>query len=389
MTACKKRWIIVAVVAAMVIAAAIGIGIGMADGDTPNVPSNGTSSTIHSSSTTTHTTQISGSSNGANHTSSSADGSSASNESQSGSSSANTTDTGTSASNTASNTVSSTKSTTTQTGSSSASGSGSGSATASGSSSTVSTSTTDGTSASSNSSNISTKPTSTATDSSTVSGTSTTNTTTTTSRPTSVTLPTQQDPETGDVGITFPCAVPGYDLVIEKLAPYKGLFVEDGSNRQVEEVAMILLHNVGDQPLEFAQIVVQYDGEELLFEASALPAGERAVVQEKTGKSVPSGTPKSSSALVAHRASMEMSSDRVRVKDNGNNTLTIQNLTNESISSVRVFYKYYIEDQQVFVGGIAFSMRLTRLGAGASVTVQPAHYTSKSGRVVMVLTYEE
>lgn len=213
--------------------------------------------------------------------------------------------------------------------------------------------------------------------------------TTTTSRPTSVTLPTQKDPETGEMGITFPCAVPGYDLVIEKLAPYQGMFVEDGSNVQVSDVAMLLLHNEGDQPLEFGQITVEYEGESLLFEVSALPAGERAVVQEKTRKPVPDKTPKASSALVVHRASLEMSSEQVSVKDNGNNTLTIRNLTNQTLSTVRVFYKYYIEDQDVFVGGIAFTMRLTRLGAGASVTVQPSHYTSDTSRVVMVLTYDE
>lgn len=218
--------------------------------------------------------------------------------------------------------------------------------------------------------------------------TDTTSATTTTSRPTTVTLPTAQDPETGETGIQFPCAVPGYDLVIEKLAPYQGMFVEDGSNVQVDEVAMLLLHNEGDQPLEFAQIVVEYEGESLLFEVSALPAGERAVVQEKTGKPVPDTAPKSSGALVVHRASLEMSSEQVSVRDNGNNTLTITNLTDQPISTVRVFYKYYMEDQDLFVGGIAFSMRLTRLGAGASVTVQPSHYTSETGRVVMVLTYE-
>ena len=83
-----------------------------------------------------------------------------------------------------------------------------------------------------------------------------------------------------------------------------------------------------------------------------------------------------------------MSESQVRVTENGNNTLSIRNLTNKSIPTVRVFYKYYMKEEGVFVGGIAFTVRLTRLGAGATVTVQPAHYNSQTCRVVMVLTYD-
>ena len=44
--------------------------------------------------------------------------------------------------------------------------------------------------------------------------------------------------------------------------------------------------------------------------------------------------------------------------------------------------------EEIFVGGIAFTVRLTNLAGGESVTVQPSHYTSQSSRVVMVLTYD-
>lgn len=195
-------------------------------------------------------------------------------------------------------------------------------------------------------------------------------------------------PEDGDQGLTFPCQVPGYDLVIEKLAPYSGLFVEDGRNTPTQSVAMLMLHNNGGFPLEYTQISVQCGEETLLFDISALPAGQRLVVQEKNGKPMPEAPASSANAMVVRRANMDMSADKVRVVDNGDNTLTVQNLTDKDIPTVRIFYKYYMEDESVFVGGIAFTVRITRLGAGASMTLQPSHYTSLSSRVVMVLTYE-
>lgn len=196
-------------------------------------------------------------------------------------------------------------------------------------------------------------------------------------------------PQTGgEDGLSFPCAIPGYDMTIAKIAPYDGIFVEDGSNANIENVAMLLVENNGDFPVEYTQIRVMCEGEEMLFDISALPAGEKMVVQEKTGKTIAGSKATSASALVVQRADMEMSENKVQVTDNGDNTLTIQNLTNETIPTVRVFYKYYMENEELFVGGIAFTARIARLGAGASVTIQPSHYTSQSSRVVMVSTYD-
>lgn len=208
-------------------------------------------------------------------------------------------------------------------------------------------------------------------------------------QPPSVVIPPEKNPETGEeIGISFPCQIPGYDMTIEKIAPYNGMFVEDGSNANSQNVAMLLVKNNGDFPVEYAQIRVVWGQEELLFDISALPAGEQLVVQEKTGKTISESKATSASALVVQRANMEMSENKVQVTDNGDNTLTVKNLTNETLSTVRIFYKYYMEDENLFVGGIAFTVRISRLGAGASVTIQPTHYTSQTSRVVMVLTYD-
>ena len=206
--------------------------------------------------------------------------------------------------------------------------------------------------------------------------------------PPTVELPVEKDPETGEMGISFPCEVPGYGLTIHRLAPYNGMFVEDGTNANVENVAMLLVSNDSDYPIEYASIAVQYGGETLTFDISALPKGEKMVVQEKTGKSIPDGKAQAAKALVVRRATMEMSRDQVEVVDNGDNTLTIRNVSGKLLPTVRVFYKYYMEDEDVFVGGIAFTVRITRLDADASVTIQPSHYASATGRVVMVLTYD-
>lgn len=207
--------------------------------------------------------------------------------------------------------------------------------------------------------------------------------------PPSVVIPPEKDPTTGEEkGISFPCQIPEYDITIEKMAPYNGTFVEDGSNATVKNVAMLLVKNNGDFPIEYTRISVVCGQEELVFDISALPSGEKLVVQEKNGKTISESKADSASALVVQRASMEMFEDKLQVTDNGDNTITVKNLTNKTIPAVRVFYKYYMENEDVYVGGIAFTVRISKLGAGASMTVQPSHYTSNTSRVVMVLTYD-
>lgn len=204
-----------------------------------------------------------------------------------------------------------------------------------------------------------------------------------------VTVPTEKDPVTGETVVTLPCRVEGYDLVIEKLAPYDGMYVEDGSNQNVADVAMILVRNEGDYPVEYAEIAMEHGDESRIYRICALPAGESMVVQEQTRQGVPEKAPSACKALVVQRAQMGMAAEQVSVTENGDGTLTVRNLTDKMIPTVRIFYKYYMKNEDVFVGGIAFTVRITRLGAGSETTIQPSHYTSDSSRIVMVSTYEE
>ncbi len=191
----------------------------------------------------------------------------------------------------------------------------------------------------------------------------------------------------GTGGLQFPCEVPGHNLRIEKLAPYTGIFVEDGTNQQVTDVAMILVKNTGDSAVEYAEITVDYPDKTLCFQITALPAGERMVVQEKSGNVVPKGVAGRASALVVHQAQMHITPE-ISVVDNGDNSLTVKNLTNQTIPTVRIFYKYYMKNENMFVGGIAFTVRITSLGPESTMVVSPSHYNSQTSRVVMATIYE-
>ena len=172
------------------------------------------------------------------------------------------------------------------------------------------------------------------------------------------------------------------------VAAYDGIFLEDGSNEEITGVAAMVLTNTADTAVEFAGITLTAGTETWEFRASAIPAGATVVVQEANRTHFRETAYGDCKADVATLPELEMSSDQVEVTEHGGNSLTVTNLTGASIPVVRVFYKYYLEDMDAYVGGIAYTAKVENLEAGASVQITPTHYASGSSRVVMVRTYD-
>ena len=203
----------------------------------------------------------------------------------------------------------------------------------------------------------------------------------------------EDDSSGGDIqetvqGISLPYSIGGSGLVIRSITSYDGTYIEDGSDSDISGVTVIILENTGDTEVEYASITVNREGTELQFEASALPAGGTVVVQEKNRVLFEGGNYTDCSADVAEIEEFDMSSDQIRVDETGDQTLTVTNLTDENIPAVRIFYKFYMEDEDTYVGGITYTAKITGLDANASVEITPSHYLKGSSRIMMIRTYD-
>ena len=83
-----------------------------------------------------------------------------------------------------------------------------------------------------------------------------------------------------------------------------------------------------------------------------------------------------------------MSEDKIRVEETGGQEITVTNLTDQEIPAVRIFYKFYMKDEDTYVGGITYTAKITNLQAGDSQAIQPSHYLKGSSRIMMVRTYD-
>ena len=188
--------------------------------------------------------------------------------------------------------------------------------------------------------------------------------------------------------ITLPYKIPGTNLVIQKIAEYDGVYIEDGSDSDVSNVATIQIVNQGTEAVEYADISFVHNGEILKFKVTALPAGAQAAVQESNKTKYKEGEHGSCTASVATLDKFEMSEKDVEVKDNGDGSLVVKNLSNKKIPAVRVFYKFYMEEEDAYIGGITYTAKVEGLGAGESQTIRPSHYDSDSSEIMMVRTYD-
>lgn len=183
--------------------------------------------------------------------------------------------------------------------------------------------------------------------------------------------------------ISFPYEIPGTDLVVQQIRSYDGIYIEDGSDSETAGIAALVLTNNGEN-LEFAGIGISQGTRNLGFSASQIPAGATIIIQEQTKASYSTDPYYTATATTTPVDEFEMSEDLVSVKDNGDNSLTVKNNSDETLGDVKVFFKNYLPDEDVYVGGITYNITLTDLEAGSSLTVSASHYDSTYSKVVKV-----
>lgn len=188
--------------------------------------------------------------------------------------------------------------------------------------------------------------------------------------------------------ITFPYSVPNSNLVVQKITSYDGIFLEDGSDSEITGVTAIVLQNTGVTAIEYAKIALKNDEYTMMFEASDIDAGAAVVVQEMSQTLYQQNTYTECVADVAEINELDKSVDEIDVKENADGSLRVSNLTGEVIPCVRLFYKFYMEEENTYVGGITYTARLIDLEAGSSQTITPSHYLAGYSKVVMVRTYD-
>lgn len=176
-------------------------------------------------------------------------------------------------------------------------------------------------------------------------------------------------------------------LVCMEYSRYTGSFPEDGSGRQVENVAAILVHNSSDQFLDYAMVKAQVGDQTGTFYVTGLPPGGTAWVLEKDGLTLtPDETFRAESCEdYFYRENAVIRTDDLSVSAEGN-VLTVTNESDKTLKNVCVYYKTVHEDGNYF-GGITYLLSFDTMEPGQTLTKQSSHYGASS-RIVRY-SYQE
>lgn len=167
------------------------------------------------------------------------------------------------------------------------------------------------------------------------------------------------------------------DLYCVEFSSYSGPFVEDGSNEQVENVLAMLVENRSEDYLEYALVTYDVFGKTAEFVVTGLPAGQSAWVLEKNRMTVKEGmdfefldcdsTFKTDAILIT---------DKLDVTADGN-TLTLKNVSNETLENPCIYYKNRNSDGN-YLGGITYMVGFDTLKSGDTAEKQAGHFVENS-----------
>ena len=181
-----------------------------------------------------------------------------------------------------------------------------------------------------------------------------------------------------------------YGIEIRTLAAgYDGAFLEDGTDDEVKNVLALLFVNTSDKDVQYAEYAFAVDGKPISFKVSDLPAGQQCVVLEASRHQRNTNEVLELISRVVAPVDMLPGSDKVLPVINDDNTITLMNTTQEELPVVRVFYKYFYEDENSFVGGITYTATATKVPAGGSVTIAPSHFEANASVIMGTGVYDQ
>jgi len=185
----------------------------------------------------------------------------------------------------------------------------------------------------------------------------------------------------------FPRAVTDTELFALQLVRYEGPFWEDNSNETVAGVAALVIENRGCILASFGAVVLEWEKETLVFEFSALPAGERVLVLEKDRQPLPGAPPEKCYGWT--RGEYPENMGHVVIEENGGASIEVINKTSGQIPVVQICYKTRDRGSGMLLGGISYTVEVRNLRPRERRLLTPYHYICGNSTVVRILTYVE
>lgn len=184
--------------------------------------------------------------------------------------------------------------------------------------------------------------------------------------------------------VIFPFAITGTPLIAEHMVCYDGPFTEE-EGEPVSNRLALLLRNTSDREITQAQVILEKQEEQYRFEATCIPPQASILLVETGSAPWTAEDFDRCSADIQYSEEIVLTETQVQILDADMGAVAITNLTSEPLQQLQLYYKAYLSDAQIYVGGITFTKTVENLEPGQTLYLPLDHYASGYSRIVKVL----
>lgn len=179
----------------------------------------------------------------------------------------------------------------------------------------------------------------------------------------------------------------GHGMEIINLGSYTGAFVEDGTDEQVADVMMIVVHNTGEEYIQYAEITVAGDNGDASFLLSTLPPNASVLLLEQNRMNYDENITYSSAvaenvAVFIEPVSLQDDKLSIQALDGA---LNATNVSGEDITGdIYIYYKNSSVD--MYYGGITYRAKVEGGMAADEIRQVMTNHFSAEGSTIMFVT---
>lgn len=189
-------------------------------------------------------------------------------------------------------------------------------------------------------------------------------------------------------GISLPYNIEKKNMEILSIGQYSGKFLEDGSDKDKENILAIVVKNTSDKVIDYGEITMKISGKSgtLKFKVTNLKPGASALVMESSGE-VEFNTHNKYIYIGSNSNTIKtisLKEDQIAITTKGNK-ITVENLTDKNINKVYVYYKT-VSTGNCYLGGVTYRLKLQNVRSGKSVSAESRHFSNLSSEIIKVET---
>ena len=169
-------------------------------------------------------------------------------------------------------------------------------------------------------------------------------------------------------------------LCVNRVVSYDGPFYEDGTGREVMNIAALEICNFGDVVIPYACIMVTAGDEQYTFQATMIPVDTPVLVQESGAKPYFSEEIDKIFGWNTVRKCKKIST--VSIVETAMDEISVTNNGAESVTGLKLYFRTYYSEGNLYCGGKAFSMDIPSLLPGETKKLYPEHYVSGYSHIV-------